>query len=136
MRLLGRDIPAQKLLSKVSASLKARGLATAPPGAPLAAQVEARVDPFAFNVEALTEHADPTRGLPLESHRAGLVRAVLLLKWAYRKSCQVLINETLARQGVFNGHVRDSYAQLAAEVQRLRERVAELEAPAKRGRRR
>jgi hypothetical protein len=52
---------------------------------------------------------------------------VLLAKWAFRKTCQVLINETLARQRVFNGHVRDAYAQLSAEVIRLRERVEELE---------
>lgn len=127
MRLLGRDIAAQKLISKVSARLKARGLVTAPAGAPLAYDVEARVDPYAFNVEMLSEHADSAQGLPLETHRTGLGRAVLLAKWAFRKSCQVLINETLARQTVFNGHVRDSYAQLSAEVQRLREKLTELE---------
>ncbi len=127
MRLLGRDIAADRLLEKVSERLKARGLATAPQGEPLAPQVEPRVDPYAFSVEALSEHAEAARPLPLESHRQGLGRAVLLAKWAFRKSCQVLINETLARQSVFNGHVRDGYAQLAAELQRLRERVAELE---------
>jgi hypothetical protein len=40
----------------------------------------------------------------------------------------VLINETLSRQRVFNGHVRDSYAQLSAEVLRLRREVEELRA--------
>ena len=54
-------------------------------------------------------------------------QVVLLAKWAFRKTCQVLINETLARQRVFNGHVRDSYAQLSAELMRLRERVEALE---------
>jgi hypothetical protein len=126
---LGRDIAAEKLISKVTARLKARGLVTAPDGAPLAHEVEPRVDPYAFNVEALSAHADSSQPLPLETHRTGLGRAVLLAKWAFRKSCQVLINETLSRQTVFNGHVRDSYAQLSAEVQRLRERLAELEPP-------
>ena len=131
MRLLGRDIPADRLIEKVAERLKARGLATAPEGEPLAQQVEARVDPYFFTVEKLSEHAEAARPLPLESHRNGLGRAVLLAKWAFRKTCQVLINETLARQTVFNGHVRDGYAQLSAELQRLRERVAELEgAPA------
>ena len=49
---------------------------------------------------------------------------------AFRKTCQVLINETLSRQRVFNGHVRDSYAQLSAEVLRLRREVEELRAAA------
>jgi hypothetical protein len=40
----------------------------------------------------------------------------------------VFINEALGRQRVFNGHVRDSYAQLAAEVIRLRGEVEALRA--------
>jgi hypothetical protein len=52
-------------------------------------------------------------------------RALVLAKWAFRRTCQVFINEALARQRLFNGHVRDSYAQLSAEVLKLRE---ELEA--------
>jgi hypothetical protein len=42
----------------------------------------------------------------------------------------VFINEALAHQRIFNGHVRESYAQLSAEVLRLRRRVEELEAAA------
>jgi hypothetical protein len=38
----------------------------------------------------------------------------------------VFINEALARQRIFNGHVRDSYAQLSAEVLRLRAEVDAL----------
>lgn len=53
-----------------------------------------------------------------------------MAKWAFRKSCQVLINETLGRQRVFNGLVRDSYAQLSAEVLRLRAEVQQLRAEA------
>jgi hypothetical protein len=53
---------------------------------------------------------------------------VLVAKWAFRKTCQVFINEALGRQRVFNGHVRDSYAQLSAEVIRLRAEVETLRA--------
>src|SRR5581483_7824307 len=104
------------LLARLEERLRARGLSAAEPAGPIRFDgLEARVDPVAFNVEALSEHADPTRPLPLETHRSGAGRAVLLVKWAFRKSSQIFINEAFARQKRFNGHVRDSYAQLAAE---------------------
>ncbi len=53
---------------------------------------------------------------------------MVVAKWAFRKTCQVFINEALSRQRVFNGHVRDSYAQLSAEVLRLRREVEALKA--------
>src|SRR5690242_6485476 len=112
------------------ARLQARGLGGSETGPIRFDGLEAKVDPIAFNVEALSEHADPTRPLPLETHRAGLGRAVLLAKWLFRAGGQVFINEALARQKRFNGHVRDSYAQLSAEVVRLRERLDALEKPA------
>ena len=132
MKLLGRDISGPQLLEKISQRLRARGL-DAPGEAPLQGDgSEPRVDPLTFNLEALAEHADPTRPLPLETHRGGLGgRAVVLAKWAFRRSCQIFINEALGRQQVFNGHARDSYAQLSAEVMRLRSRLEALEAPLK-----
>ena len=130
MKLLGRDIRSDELLEKVQARLQARGLWPEPSRSASETGVEPRVDPRGFNLHALEEHADPTRPLPLHTHRGGLGQAVLLAKWAFRKSCQVLINEALARQRVFNGHVRDSYAQLSAEVVRLRAQVEALEAAA------
>ncbi|MBS1149275.1 MAG: hypothetical protein H6Q89_973 [Myxococcaceae bacterium] len=131
MKLLGKDISASQLLQQISQRLAARGL-EAPDEGPIRMDgAEPRVDPLAFNLDALAEHSDPTRALPLETHRGGVTgRAVVLAKWAFRKSCQIFINEALGRQQVFNGHVRDSYAQLSAEVKRLRSRVEELEAPA------
>lgn len=132
MRLMGRDVGADGLTAWVAERLRVRGLSLPGAGdAPLEG-VAPRVDPLSFNLDALSEHADATRGLPVETHRAGLSgRAVRLAKVAFRRLGQVLINEALARQVVFNGHVRDSYAQLSAEVLRLRARVAELEATAK-----
>jgi cell division protein FtsB len=53
---------------------------------------------------------------------------VVLAKRAFRAAGQLFINEALGRQRVFNGHVRDSYAQLSAEVLRLRSRIDDLEA--------
>lgn len=132
MKLLGRDITAEKLMAKVEARLRARGLLDEK-AAPIQLHgVEPRVDPLSFNLRALEENADPTVGLPLHTHRDGLGQSVLWVKWAFRKATQVFINEVFGRQRVFNGHVRDSYAQLSAEVLRLREELAELKGEASR----
>lgn len=131
MKLLGKDISAAKLMNVVSERLAARGLSTRIGEQWLDEQVEARVDPLSFNLQALEENSDATRGLPLETHRDGLSgRAVLAAKRVFRTVGQIFINEALSRQVVFNGHVRDSYAQLSAEVLRLRARIEELEAEA------
>jgi hypothetical protein len=127
MKLAGKDVSVEAILASVERRLGADGMGG---GAGLDEQgVEPRVDPLSFNLEKLAEHADPTRGLEVESHRDGLGgRVVVAAKKAFRLFGQVLINEALARQGLFNGHVRDAYAQLSSEVMRLRARVAELEA--------
>ena len=128
MRLLGRDITPSKVMAFVGERLAARGLATPLDEALGTDGAEARVDPLTFNLHALESNADVTVGLPLETHRDGLAgRVVVLAKRLFRSTGQLFINETLGRQRVFNGHVRDSYAQLSAEVIRLRQRVAELE---------
>ena len=128
MKLLGRDIPARELISRIEERLRLRGLPTSEAAEVPEEGVEPRVDPLSFNLHALEEHSDPTRPLPLHTHRGGVGQLVVVAKWAFRKTCQVLINETLARQRAFNGHVRDSYAQLSAEVLRLRREVEELKA--------
>lgn len=126
MKLLGRDISGAKLLARLEARLKERGLAPASNEGGIAfGELEPPVNPLAFYLEAMAEHADAARPLPLETHRGGAGRAVLAAKWLFRKSGQVFINEVLGRQRLFNGHVRDSYAQLSADVVRL---TAELEA--------
>lgn len=128
MKLLGKDITPSKVMAFVGERLQARGLSTPPEEELGELGVEPRVDPLSFNLRALEANADATQGLPLETHRDGLSgRAVVLAKQLFRKAGQLFINEALGRQRVFNGHVRDSYAQLTAEVIRLRERVAELE---------
>ena len=128
MRLLGNAFRESELLQRLEERLRARGLWHEPEKQMSPAAVEPRVDPLSFNLAALEEHADPTRPLPLQTHRGGLGRAVLLAKWAFRTTCQVFVNETLSRQRLFNGHVRDSYAQLSAEVLKLREEVQNLRA--------
>ncbi|MFP2900546.1 hypothetical protein, partial [Corallococcus sp. 4LFB] len=130
MKLLGRDIPTGALVARIEERLRVRGLPTSEPAEVPEDGVEPRVDPLTFNMHALEENADTTRALPLHTHRAGMGQAVLVAKWAFRKTCQVLINETLGRQRVFNGLVRDSYAQLSAEVLRLRREVDTLRAQA------
>lgn len=133
MRLLGEAFKGRELVARLEQRLRARGLWPPPTEAAGTPGVEARIDPLSFNLAALEEHADSTRPLPLHTHRAGAGRLVLFAKWAFRTTCQVFINEALARQRVFNGHVRDSYAQLSAEVLRLRAEVDKLQAaPAKR----
>lgn len=128
MKLLGRDIPARELIARIEERLRVRGLPTSEPAEVPEEGVEPRVDPLSFYLQALENHADPTQPLPLHTHRGGAGQLVLVAKWAFRKTCQVLINETLGRQRVFNGHVRESYAQLSAEVLRLRREVEELKA--------
>ncbi|MEW5737912.1 MAG: hypothetical protein AB1938_03245 [Myxococcota bacterium] len=130
MRLMGKDITADKLMAYVGQRLRARGLSASPGEAEMPPDVEPRVDPLSFNLDALAEHTDATKGLPVETHRAGLSgRTVRMAKLIFRRVGQVFINEALARQVVFNGHVRDSYAQLSAEVLRLRARLEALERP-------
>ena len=128
MKLLGRDIPARELIFRIEERLRTRGLPTSEPVEVPPEGVEPRVEPLTFNLHALEENADATRALLLHTHRGGAGQLVLVAKWAFRKSCQVFINEALGRQRVFNGHVRDSYAQLSAEVIRLRREVEELRA--------
>lgn len=134
MKLLGKDITPAKVMAFVGEQLAARGLSANESSPVVVEGVEPRVDPLSFNLRALEDNADATQGLPLETHRDGLSgRAVTMAKRVFRGVGQVFINEALGRQRVFNGHVRDSYAQLAAEVMRLRQRVAELEAEKKAG---
>ncbi|MCP3098728.1 hypothetical protein LZ198_07545 [Myxococcus sp. K15C18031901] len=128
MKLLGRDIPARELIARIEERLRTRGLPTSEPVEIPAEGVEPRVEPLTFNLHALEEHSDATRALPLHTHRGGVGQLVVVAKWAFRKTCQVFINEALGRQRVFNGHVRDSYAQLSAEVLRLRREVEQLRA--------
>ncbi|HEX8438728.1 hypothetical protein [Archangium sp.] len=128
MKLLGRDIPARELLARIEERLRTRGLPTSESVELPEEGVEPRVDPLSFYLEALEANADATQPLPLHTHRGGAGQLVLVAKWAFRKTCQVFINETLGRQRVFNGHVRDSYAQLSAEVMRLRAEVETLRA--------
>ncbi len=110
MRFLGEDLTTEKVLALVKDRLEARGLLTPSQDAGLADRVEPRIDPFLFQVEVLTEHADATAGLPIETHRPGQQGLVVVLaKQVFRKlGC----------------------AQLAAEVTTLRQRVPELEAAA------
>jgi hypothetical protein len=126
MNLLGRDVPIRELLERIEERLQLRGLREKPAEPIRVDGPEPRVDPLTFNLGALEEHADSTRPLPLHTHRGGAGQLVLLAKWTFRKTCQVFINEALARQRLFNGHVRDSYAQLSAEVMRLRKEVEQL----------
>lgn len=131
MKLQGRDVSVDTVLAYLEERLQARGLQPPPPGEGPLAGVEPRVDPLAFNLDRLIEHADPTVALEGDARRAGLRgRVVGLARGLFRRAGQLVIDETLARQRLFNGHVRDSYAQLSAEVMRLRARVAELEAAA------
>ncbi len=129
MKLMGRDISTNSVLAAVNERLLARGLTGVPGETEVTSEgVEARVDPMSFFVSALGDHANSARGLPLETHRGGAVgRAVRLAKRLFRSAGQIFINEALSRQVVFNGHVRDSYAQISAEVLRIKAQMAALE---------
>jgi hypothetical protein len=131
MILLGKDIPVRRLVERIEERLQLRGLKQEQARPIRFDGPEPRIDPLTFNLGALEEHADPSRPLPLHTHRGGAGQLVVVAKWAFRKTFQVFINEALSRQRVFNGHVRDSYGQLSAEVLRLRREVEELRAQAR-----
>lgn len=138
MKLIGRDFDARDLLDKVAERLgvpsrtsaqgrNESGPSRAPPdGADAPSTPDAAPDPQRFYVEALDRHADPREGLPIETHRVGLGRAVVLAKRAFRLGGRPFINELFERQRVFNGHVRDAVALLFAEVRALQEDVGRL----------
>ena len=126
MKLLGRNIDGVALLRAARERVQARGIRE--DAAPLDEEPEPLLEPLSFLARAIEENADPTVGLPMVTHRTGLGRGVLLAKSLFRRTCQPFINEALGRQRLFNGHVRDISAQLAAEVIRLRARVEALEA--------
>jgi hypothetical protein len=125
VKILGLEVETAGVWEHIQDRLRARGLEL--PASELLAPppVEPRVDPIQHHLEGLTEHGDSTQALPLHTHRTGLGRGVLWAKWVFRKVGQPLINEALGRQRLFNAHVRDAYAELAARVERL---SAELEA--------
>src|SRR6202158_536520 len=108
MKLLAAGITARGLVDRIEERLRARGLLNEPVSPTSSEQAEPVIDPLSFNLLGLERHADPTQGLPLETHRGGAGRAVILAKWICRRSCQLFINEALARQKLFNGNVRDS----------------------------
>ncbi len=121
MKLFAKDIDIHTLQVKQVQSAHGQRMnerASTEPSAPL------KVDNVRFNVEALGEDADCTQSLPIETHRSGWSGlAVTLAKKLFRKSCQIFINEALARQRRFNGQTTDAYAQLAAEVQQLKSQL-------------
>lgn len=128
MRLFGNEVTAAKVIDAVQERLAIRGLLQARGTEAQVPAAPSPIDPLGFVVEALSRNADASQALPLESHRAGLAgKAVLWGKRAFRTAAQGLINETLGRQIVFNGHVRDGYAHLSAEVVALRAQVAQLQ---------
>jgi len=126
MKLLGRDIHPTAMLRAAKERLEARGIREDAPA--VDEEPEPVLEPLSFLARSLEANADSTVGLPIASHRTGLARGVVLVKWIFRRTCQPFINEALGRQRLFNGQVRDISAQLAAEVIRLRARVDALEA--------
>lgn len=117
MKLLGRDVDMRALLDRVQGQLRARGLLErGDPVERAAEQDPLAVEPLSFNLAALERTAEPVGDT---SGRGLLERAV-------RTLARPLLARAFETQRLFNGHVRDSYAQLSAEVIRLRAEVAEL----------
>ncbi len=124
MKVIGKDIDPAQLIAKVKARLGgASGAAAVEEEAPAA---ERTVDPSRFFVDALHRHSDARQGLPIETHREGVGRAVVLAKRAFRAGGKPFINELFERQRLFNGYARDAIALLFAEVRALRADVEEI----------
>jgi hypothetical protein len=125
MKLIGKGLPAN-LTGRIEARLRERGIDEPP--RPIEVEGPApRVDPRAFFLSGLDENADPTAPLQLHTHRAGLGRAVVGAKWLFRKVARVAVVDTLSRQRVFNGYVRDAFLQVFSELTSLERRLAALE---------
>jgi hypothetical protein len=76
---------------------------------------------------SLLEDSDATQGFPPQSHRR-LGGAVVAAKKGFRLALQPLINETFARQKVFNRRLLDTIAALHSENRALETRLERLEA--------
>jgi len=75
---------------------------------------------------SLSEDADAAQGFPPQSHRK-LGGAVVAAKKGFRLALQPIINETFARQKVFNRRLLDTIAALHAENRSLSLRLERLE---------
>ncbi len=125
MKLKSKDIDVEVLM----AAVKRQSVDSSDPVPPSSTVEAEEPEPVAFHVQAMGEDADCVQPLPIETHRAGAMgSAVTFAKRLFRKTCQIFINEALARQRRFNAETTDAYGQLAAEVLRLRQKVASLEA--------
>jgi hypothetical protein len=127
MKLLGTEISKDAWVHGLLSALSQTAKADAPQGPIRLDSSQARVDPVAFNLEAMAEHADSARELPLEGPAGAVDPLVLFLKRSFRAASQIFIDEMMARQILFNGHVRDAYAQLSADMSRFDERLKSLE---------
>jgi len=76
---------------------------------------------------SLAEDANAAQGFPPQSHRK-LGGAVVAAKKGLRLALQPFINETFARQNVFNRRLLDVIAALHAENKTLETRLERLEA--------
>jgi hypothetical protein len=85
------------------------------------------LSPVETLLASLLEDADSAQGFPPQSHRR-LGGAVVAAKKGFRLALQPLINETFARQKVFNRRLLDTIAALHAENRALQLRLERLEA--------
>jgi len=85
------------------------------------------LSPVEALLASLAEDADAAQGFPPQSHRK-LGSAVVAAKKGLRLALQPFINETFARQKVFNRRLLDTIAALHAENRALQMRLERLEA--------
>jgi hypothetical protein len=97
-----------------------------PPGGQAESQSSIR-SPVEALLASLSEDADASQGFPPQSHRK-LGGAVVAAKKGFRLALQPFINETFARQKVFNRRLLDTLSALHAENRALEARLERLEA--------
>lgn len=125
MKLFSLDFPADELLARVRERLKLRGIEFEPPSSTVVEPAPRIASATTYHVEALIEHADSLKFRPpaLLTTRGARFGQRLL-----HAALRPLANSLLAPQQTFNHHVRDAYAHLAADVERLERRLAALHA--------
>ncbi len=128
MQLWGKDISGKALLGRIEERLQLRGLSSWRGAGDDALGFDEPVHPLTFHLSALETHADPTQPLPLSPPAGWLGRARAQGRRLLVHVGRGLVDEVFSRQRLFNGHVRDAYAQLSSEVLQLKEELERLKA--------
>src|SRR5690606_25752622 len=122
MKLVSDALSPTKLMLRIEERLRMRGIRSTMSDELSRTEAPVEVDVWRHFLESLSEdvHADRADDDAFEPGALRRVRRLL------RLPLQPVISSVLRRQVRFNGHVTETYAHLAAEVQRLESELQRL----------